>query len=101
MIQKNSGASILRYTLAERVIHWIAGLTYVFQFLTGLAFYSPHLYWIAIVLGGAPTSCYWHPWLGLLFSARAVPDVSDLAGGHAHHRTGSCVGQSDGPLHPQ
>jgi formate dehydrogenase subunit gamma len=60
---------ILRYTLAERVVHWIGGLTYVYQLLTGLAFYSPHLYWIAILLGGASTSRYWHPWIGLLFTA--------------------------------
>ena len=59
---------ILRYTLAERVTHCIAGLTYVYQLLTGLAFYSPHLYWIAIVLGGAPTSRFWHPWVGLFFT---------------------------------
>jgi formate dehydrogenase subunit gamma len=60
---------ILRYTLTERVVHWIAGLTYIYQLLTGLAFYSPHLYWIAAVLGGAATSRYWHPWIGLLFTA--------------------------------
>jgi formate dehydrogenase subunit gamma len=59
---------ILRYSLTERVIHWIAGLTYVYLLLTGLAFYSPHLYWIATLLGGAPTSRYWHPLAGLVFS---------------------------------
>ena len=64
-----SGGRIMRYTLAERVIHWIAGLTYVYQLLTGLAFYSPHLFWMAVLLGGGPTSRYWHPWIGLLFSA--------------------------------
>lgn len=60
---------ILRYTLNERIIHWIAGLTYVYQLLTGLAFYSPNLFWIAIMLGGAPTSRFWHPWFGVLFTA--------------------------------
>ena len=54
-----AGDRILRYTLAERVIHWVAGLVYVYLLLTGLAFYSPHLYWIATLLGGAPTSRYW------------------------------------------
>jgi len=60
---------IVRYTLRERAVHWIAGLTYIYQLLTGLAFYSPHLYWLAAVLGGGPTSRYWHPWIGLLFTA--------------------------------
>lgn len=60
---------ILRYTLNERIIHWIAGLTYAYQLLTGLAFYSPHLLWIAILLGSGPTTRFWHPWAGLLFTA--------------------------------
>jgi formate dehydrogenase subunit gamma len=60
---------IERYTLAERVVHWTSGLTYIYQLLTGLAFYSPHLYWMAILLGGGATSRYWHPWVGLLFTA--------------------------------
>ena len=61
--------SILRYTLVERVVHWIAALTYGYVLLTGLAFYSPHLYWIATLLGGAPTSRFWHPWIALVFMA--------------------------------
>jgi formate dehydrogenase subunit gamma len=69
MSREHSPARIMRYTLAERVIHWVAGLTYVYLLLTGLAFYTPHLYWIAIMLGGAPTSRYWHPWIGLVFTA--------------------------------
>ena len=66
------GRCILRYTLVERVMHWIAALTYVYVLLTGLAFYSPHLYWIAAVLGGAPTSRFWHPWVALVFLASLV-----------------------------
>lgn len=58
---------ILRYTLAERVIHWIGSLTYVYELLTGLAFFSPNLYWLAMVLGGGPTSRYWHPIVGVVF----------------------------------
>jgi formate dehydrogenase subunit gamma len=63
---------ILRYTLVERVMHWIAALAYVYVLLTGLAFYSPHLYWIATILGGAPTSRFWHPWLGVVFAITIV-----------------------------
>jgi formate dehydrogenase subunit gamma len=58
---------ILRYTLLERAIHWLAALTYAYVLATGLAFYSPHLYWIATLLGGGPTSRYWHPWVALVF----------------------------------
>jgi formate dehydrogenase subunit gamma len=63
---------ILRYTYRERVMHWIAGLTYVYLLLTGLAFYSPHLYWIALMLGGGSTSRLWHPIIGVVFTASVV-----------------------------
>jgi formate dehydrogenase subunit gamma len=68
MSEAPSAGRILRYTLSERVVHWVAGLTYVYQLLTGLAFYSPHLFWLAILLGGGPTTRYWHPWAGLVFT---------------------------------
>jgi formate dehydrogenase subunit gamma len=58
---------IVRYTLKERVCHWIAGLSYLYLLLTGLAFFTPYLFWIAYVLGGGPTARYWHPWAGLVF----------------------------------
>jgi formate dehydrogenase subunit gamma len=60
---------ILRYTLVERVNHWIAGLTYCFCLWTGLAFWSPYLFWMATVVGGGPTARFWHPWFGLVFMA--------------------------------
>ena len=60
---------IERYTLPERVIHWLSAVCYLYVLATGLAFYTPYLYWIAAVLGGGPTARYWHPWIGLLFFA--------------------------------
>src|SRR5262245_24876023 len=58
---------ILRYTFRQRAMHWLAGVSYSYLLLTGLALFTPHLYWIAAVLGGGPTSRYWHPWIGLVF----------------------------------
>lgn len=58
---------ILRYSFGERVMHWIAGLSYVYMLATGLAFWSPYLFWIADIVGGAPTARFWHPWIGLLW----------------------------------
>lgn len=58
---------ILRYTLRERIVHWIAALAYLYLLLTGLAFWSPKLFWIAGALGGGPVVRAWHPWAGLLF----------------------------------
>jgi formate dehydrogenase subunit gamma len=66
------GQEIERYSLGERVLHWFAAFVYAYPLATGLAFYSPHLYWIAIMLGGGATSRFWHPWIGLLFVAAVV-----------------------------
>jgi formate dehydrogenase subunit gamma len=58
---------ILRYSLQERLNHWVAAISYVYLLLTGLAFWSPWMFWIAVVLGGAPVSRMLHPWAGLAF----------------------------------
>ena len=63
---------ILRYQFHERLNHWIAGFSYVYLLLTGLAFYSPWLFWLAVVLGGGQVSRLLHPWIGLVFSASVV-----------------------------
>src|SRR5208283_3041547 len=43
---------VLRYAFHERLIHWMAGLSYLYLLLTGLAFWSPWLFWLAVVVGG-------------------------------------------------
>lgn len=59
---------ILRYTFRERAVHAITALSYVYLLLTGLAFWTPWLYWMAIVLGGGYVSRLLHPWIGLVFT---------------------------------
>src|ERR1700683_220075 len=61
--------TIVRYTFGERVNHWIGALWYTYLLVTGLAFWSPYLYWLAAVAGGGPTARFWHPWFGLIFTA--------------------------------
>lgn len=60
---------IVRYAFVERLTHAAAGLSYVYLLLTGLAFWTPALYWLAIVLGGGYLSRLLHPWVGLIFAA--------------------------------
>jgi len=62
------GELIVRYSLGERINHWIGALTYIYLMLTGLAFWSPYLFWLAIVFGGGPIARFWHPWVGLAFA---------------------------------
>lgn len=60
---------ITRYSLVERANHWFGALSYIYLLMTGLAFWSPYLFWMALVVGGGPTARFWHPWFGLLFTA--------------------------------
>ena len=62
-----SHTGIERYTYKERLCHWLAGFTYLYCMCTGLAFYTPYLFWMAIALGGGPTSRFWHPFAGVVF----------------------------------
>ena len=63
-----TGGRILRYTLTERINHWIAALTYMYCLITALAFWSPYMFWLAVLVGGGPTARFWHPWFGLAFT---------------------------------
>lgn len=58
---------VLRYKFHERLTHWIAAFSYIYLLLTGLAFWSPWLFWMAVILGGGTISRELHPWAGLLF----------------------------------
>ena len=59
---------VLRYTYKERMTHWLVAASYIYLMLTGLSFWSPWLFWIAMMLGGATVSRELHPWVGLIFS---------------------------------
>jgi formate dehydrogenase subunit gamma len=58
---------VLRYSFNERLVHWLAAISYIYLMLTGLAFWSPWLFWIAMFFGGATVSRELHPWAGLIF----------------------------------
>jgi formate dehydrogenase subunit gamma len=68
----SGGDQIERYTFRERICHWFTGFTYLYCLSTGLAFYSPYLFWLAVALGGGPTSRFWHPIAGLAFTAGVI-----------------------------
>ena len=64
--------TITRYRFGERLVHAVAGLSYLYLLLTGLAFWTPALYWLAVVLGGGYLSRVLHPWLGLVFAGAVL-----------------------------
>ena len=60
--------SVLRYNFKERLTHWITAVSYGYLLMTGLAFWSPWLFWMAVILGGGQVSRMLHPWVGLIFA---------------------------------
>src|SRR5688572_11605289 len=63
---------IVRYNFGERAVHAVVSIVFVYLLLTGLAFWTPALYWIAGALGGGFLSRLLHPWVGVVFSALVV-----------------------------
>lgn len=63
-----SSSRILRFSYYERVVHWVVAFSFIYLMLTGLALWSPRLYWLAAVMGGGETVRAWHPWAGVVFS---------------------------------
>src|SRR5438132_9864539 len=59
---------LTRFSVSERVVHWLVALSFLYAALTGLALWSPRLYWLASVFGGGETVRGWHPWGGLIFA---------------------------------
>jgi formate dehydrogenase subunit gamma len=63
---------ITRYSLAERVVHWVVGLTFIALMLSGLALAYPRLAWLSGLFGGGQTMRAAHPWIGLVFTVGVV-----------------------------
>lgn len=63
---------VVRYTFPERVGHWVNGAAYTYLLGSGLALFTPFMYWFAAVLGGGATIRFWHPWVGLVYMATIV-----------------------------
>jgi formate dehydrogenase subunit gamma len=48
-------------------MHWVAGLSYLYLLITGLAFWSPWLFGLTAITGGPTISRLLHPWVGVIF----------------------------------
>jgi formate dehydrogenase subunit gamma len=59
---------IPRFDAAERTVHWLAALSFLYAALTGLSLWSHKLYWLAWVFGGGVTVRAMHPWGGVVFA---------------------------------
>lgn len=59
---------VARFDAAERMVHWMSAISFVYAGLTGLALWSHKLFWLASVFGGGPTVRGMHPWGGVVFA---------------------------------
>lgn len=68
----STAAVLHRFTFAERVVHWVVGVSFVVLLLTGLALSYPRLFWLTVLVGGGATARVLHPWTGVVFTAGLV-----------------------------
>ena len=59
---------VVRYSLFERIVHWVVGVTFVYLLLSGMALAYPRMAWLANGLGGGQTMRAAHPWVGVVFT---------------------------------
>src|SRR5438067_9103454 len=52
---------VVRYGFPERVVHWINAAAYTYLLGSGLALFTPYLWWLAPVMGGGGTLRFLHP----------------------------------------
>ena len=85
-----SEEKVARFNFQERAIHWLAALSFLYAAFTGLALWSPRLFWLASMFGGGNTVRGWHPWgLGFMFrnwAGQMRLDADDRAWLRQSHR---------------
>jgi formate dehydrogenase subunit gamma len=59
---------IVRYTLADRIMHWFTAVSFIYLMLSGFALGYPRMAWLYDVLGGGQTVRWLHPWAGVAFT---------------------------------
>ena len=55
-----------RYTAFLRINHWIAAACFIMLTLSGLAMFSPALFWLSALFGGGQPTRAIHPWIGVV-----------------------------------
>jgi formate dehydrogenase subunit gamma len=78
-----------RYTGVQRVNHWITAGLFTLLTLSGLAMFSPYLFFLTGLFGGGQSTRAIHPWLGVAlvvsfgllfvrFVGLNIPDMDDV-----------------------
>ncbi len=56
--------TIIRYSAASRINHWITGGCFVLLVLSGLSMFHPMLFFLSGLFGGGQWTRAVHPWIG-------------------------------------
>ncbi|MDQ3784950.1 MAG: formate dehydrogenase subunit gamma [Actinomycetota bacterium] len=68
MSEPDEQAGIARYTLFDRIVHWLVALSFFYLMLSGLALGYPRMAWLYDILGGGQTVRWLHPVAGVVFT---------------------------------
>jgi formate dehydrogenase subunit gamma len=63
---KNDSKTLLRFTVPERVNHWLVALTFFLLALSGLVYFQPLYYPLSQLFGGGTWARILHPFFGVL-----------------------------------
>ena len=58
--------TIIRYSTASRINHWITGGCFVLLVLSGLSMFHPLLFFLSDLFGGGQWTRAVHPWIGVV-----------------------------------
>ena len=63
---KNDPKTLLRFTVSERVNHWLVALTFFLMALSGLVYFQPLYYPLSQLFGGGTWARILHPFFGVV-----------------------------------
>ena len=65
-IHRGDPVTVDRYTKSARINHWITATSLVLLALSGLALFTPSLFFLTGLFGGGQWTRALHPWIGVV-----------------------------------
>ena len=65
-IESDDPVIVSRYRGFTRINHWVTAISLIVLLLSGMALFSPYLYFLTGLFGGGQTTRWLHPFVGIL-----------------------------------
>ncbi|MFG1423794.1 formate dehydrogenase subunit gamma [Roseixanthobacter liquoris] len=65
-VHKGRPVTVDRYTVGARINHWITAISLILLALSGMALFSPSLFFLTNLFGGGQWTRAIHPWIGVV-----------------------------------